>query len=63
MKQYNFKLWQNGVVVAEGEGPDKDYVEGEGWHYAKVYAQDGPVMLQFSFRPRRAKDDGNEQES
>jgi hypothetical protein len=45
--RWEFELWQDDVMVAGGEGPDKDSVWKEGWHYAAQYAQDGPSRLTF----------------
>ena len=46
-EMWEFTITQDGTVVAEGSGPDKDFVEGEAWHYWKIYAQDGPTYMKF----------------
>lgn len=36
-----FEVVQDGQVVAEGSGPDKDRVLAEAAHYVRMYGQDG----------------------
>lgn len=57
-EQWGFRLMQDGMVVAEGEG-DKDSVRREGMHYAMVYGQDGPCTLIVAPLPL-PKEPGNE---
>lgn len=43
--RYAFEIWQGGMVVATGLGPDLEAVRREAMHYAMIYGQDGPVVL------------------
>ncbi len=45
MSEYEFKIWQNSIVVAEGSGPDLDDVRRDMLHYATQYVQDGPIKI------------------
>ncbi len=45
MVEYTFEIWQGGIVVAVGSGPDLDAVRGEMLHYAMLYVQDGPIQI------------------
>jgi hypothetical protein len=40
-KEYEFEIWQGGVMVVAGGGTDLDGVRRELGHYLTVYAQDG----------------------
>ena len=44
---FRFDVWQEGQIVASGEGPET-VAKAEGFRYASVYAQDGPVLLKFT---------------
>lgn len=44
-RQYRFEIWQDGMVVAEGSGSNRDAVRAEAMHYAMVYAQDGRAVI------------------
>lgn len=49
MKQYSAKLIQEGIEVAGVSGPDKEVVLREIFHYALIYEQDGPVIIEANF--------------
>ena len=42
MERWIFELKQRGIVVACGEGPDRDEMLREAAHYTMMYGQDGP---------------------
>lgn len=44
-KEFSFYLWQDGICVASVHGGDGGSAFGEIMHYARVYAQDGPVQV------------------
>lgn len=46
-KTHSFEIEQNGVIVASGDAPDAATAEREGFHYAVMFAQDGPVKLRL----------------
>ncbi len=48
-KEYEFELYQDGIMVAGGSGTVLADVRREALHYASVYAQDGPVKLKGNF--------------
>jgi len=45
MNNYKAKIKQNGIVVAQVESSNKEYVEKEIQHYALMYSQDGDVII------------------
>lgn len=45
MKEYHFEIWQGGIVVAGGSGPDAEEVCQEMVRYATQYVQDGPIKI------------------
>jgi hypothetical protein len=45
---YHFEIWQGGVMVVEGSGPDLDEVGREMVRYAVQYVQDGPITIKGS---------------
>lgn len=47
-REYHFEIWQRGVVVAEGSGPDLHEVGREMVYYAVQYVQDGPITIKGS---------------
>lgn len=49
--EWEFEIWQDGMAVASGCGPDKDQMWAEARRYAWTYAQDGPVELRFGPEP------------
>lgn len=44
-KDYEFELWQGGIVVASVSAPSREEAEDEINHYAMMYRQDGPVEI------------------
>jgi hypothetical protein len=42
-QRWMFEVIQDGLVVAEGSGPDRQRVTSEANHYVMMYSQDGPV--------------------
>lgn len=44
-KEYEFEIWQRGIVVACGSGTSLDDVRREMLHYAMQYVQDGPIKI------------------
>lgn len=52
-KEYKFEVVQDGIVVASAWSHDRGSALGEAWHYAMVYAQDGPVSLRRAKSRRR----------
>jgi hypothetical protein len=40
-----FELWQDGIMVAEVEGPTFEEARSEIMHHAMDYAQDGKVEI------------------
>lgn len=52
---YAFEIFQDGIVVAQGSGPDDLMVYNEACHYFSMYQQDGPCELTFG----NADDDGH----
>jgi hypothetical protein len=51
MKEYTFRLWQDGIMVAKVHSKDYERGEAEIRHYAMMYEQDGPVRVDM---PKRA---------
>lgn len=47
-RDYEFEIWQGGIAVAMGSGPDLDAVRREMLHYATQYIQDGPITIKGS---------------
>ena len=47
-ERWTFELRQDGQVVAEGEAQNQADAQREGFHYALMYAQDGPVELKIA---------------
>lgn len=45
---YRFKLFQDGLMVAEAAGSDWRAVSSEASHYFAQYAQDGPTKLKLT---------------
>lgn len=45
VREYEFELWQDGVMVAGVYSPDLERARAEIMHYAMVYAQDGPCEI------------------
>lgn len=45
---YWFEIWQGGVCVADGRGPDAEEMCSEMVRYAQQYVADGPVTLKCS---------------
>lgn len=43
--EYEFELWQDGMMVAEVAGDDLNSCRREIMHYAMMYAQDGPCQI------------------
>lgn len=46
--EFEFKIIQGEIVVAEGSGPNGDAVYVEAMHYARQYAEDGPCIVRLS---------------
>lgn len=46
---YRARLRQDNQIVAQVWAEDKAEVEREIGHYARVYAQDGPVQIEITF--------------
>ena len=42
--RWYFRIWQDGMVVASGDAPDRRSMEREMNHYAFIYSQDGPLQ-------------------
>jgi hypothetical protein len=49
--RWTWKLWQSGMVVAQGDCPDEATARTEGTRYAFQYAEEGKVIL----RVRKAR--------
>lgn len=45
--EWEFEIWQLGVMVANGSGPNCDDVLREARHYFAQYQQDGKAALIF----------------
>ncbi len=43
MERWIFEVEQNGMIVAEGDAPDRDAALREAAHYVAIYSQDGPA--------------------
>lgn len=43
----DWRIKQDGLVVASGGGPDAEASKREAAHYALMYAQDGPPVDMF----------------
>lgn len=43
--EHTFSLRQDGMIVAEVSGPDRERCLSEILHYAMVYGQDGPCEI------------------
>lgn len=56
---YDYKVIQDGVVVARVVGDDERQVEGEIRHYALIYGQDGPVKIRRSNSERATRNSGS----
>jgi hypothetical protein len=44
---WKFSVIQSGQVVASGQGPDKEAILREAYHYGMMYRQDGAVTVQI----------------
>lgn len=49
-EDWHFKVFQDGMVVAEGEGSE-DAMIREAGHYCMMYGQDGPVHAVVALGP------------
>lgn len=56
-ERVRFRLKQGGISVAWSEGPN---ALAEILHYARVYSQDGPVMIEHHHKGRWEKFPTNE---
>ncbi len=54
-QEYEYEVIQDGIVVASAWGRDRHEVLNEATHYAMMYAQDGPVILQMKPDKRNRK--------
>ena len=54
MREYQYKLLQEGMEVARVFAPTNKEAKREINHYAAMYGQDGPVEI-VKIKPRRAK--------
>lgn len=45
---YHFEIWQGGICVASGSGPDLHETGREMVRYATQYVQDGPITIKGS---------------
>ena len=45
MSRYIFKIKQNGIFVVEGDATTLMDAAREVRHYARIYAQDGPIEV------------------
>lgn len=43
--EYQFEVWQGGLMVVQGYAPDEETAIKEAAHYGMVYRQDGPVEV------------------
>jgi len=43
--EYRYEVWQDGMVKAGGRENDYDSAKSEANHYARMYANDGPVEI------------------
>ena len=50
MKQYNYNLIQNGMIVASVSSASFKDAEREIQHYALLYAEDGPVRIRRNYK-------------
>jgi hypothetical protein len=50
---YEFKLWQDGVMVASATGVYFDEVLAEAQHYFAQYAQDGCDSMKLVIGPKK----------
>lgn len=48
VREYEFEIEQDGMVVASGSGSDRDRIRSMAMHYALMYAQDGPVTMRIA---------------
>ncbi|HEY8355725.1 MAG TPA: hypothetical protein VIK69_12015 [Methylophilaceae bacterium] len=46
-KHYEYEVWQDGMVKAGGREDDYDSAKSEANHYARMYANDGPVEVRI----------------
>lgn len=44
-KDFEFELWQDGIMVASVSAPNYDDAKREILHYSVMYGQDGPVEI------------------
>jgi len=51
-ERHRFQLWQDGIMVAAVDSPNRHSAMREIAHYAAVYEQDGPVKIK-EVKPRR----------
>jgi len=45
MGEHRFEVWQDGLMVAQTSSADRHQAASSALHYARVYAQDGPVEV------------------
>jgi len=45
--EYEYEVWQDGMVKAGGRENDYDSAKSEANHYARMYANDGPVEVRI----------------
>ena len=45
--EYDFEIWQDGLMVAGGSAASFDDAEREARHYAMMYSQDGEVEIKL----------------
>jgi hypothetical protein len=58
--EWEFEVWQDGVMVACGYGPRAGVLEREAMHYYNQYAQDGPCKMIFGRSPLPAPVEGED---
>lgn len=44
--RWRWRIKQDGMVVAAGDGPDRRSAEREMSHYAMLYAQEGSIVIE-----------------
>ena len=49
-REYEFEVWQNDACQASGSTPHPRLAQYEAEHYARMYGQDGPVIVRFYMR-------------
>ena len=57
MSDFEFQVWQDGIMVAGGNGPSRQEVVREAKHYVSQYAQDGPVKVVIGPAPLPASEE------